>query len=73
MKSVREMIREAARNSALAPGGLGSGGAEPGASTATPDRACRPVDTGSAPACRPAGMGCSLCRVIGFIPFSKAQ
>ncbi len=53
-------------------GGLGIGGAEQGASHATPVRAFRPVDTGRFQAGQESRLDNDLCRVIGFT-LSKGQ
>ena len=69
--NIRAMISKAAANVTRQPGGLGSGEAELGASTATPVRAYRPVDSGGAQVCSDSRIGHALCRVVGFISLSR--
>ena len=68
---MQDMIHRAAMKLKRNPGGLGSGEAEQGASHATPDRACRPVDTGRFQAGQESTLDNDLCRVIGFISLSR--
>ena len=72
-QNLRDMIHKAATILKRDPGGLGSGGAEPGASAATPVRAFRPVDTGGVEAGFKPQMDNDLCRIIGFISLSKGS
>lgn len=72
-QKVRDMIRKAATTLKRDPGGLGSGGAEPGASAATPVRAYRPVDIGRLQAGEGTPITDDLCRVVGFISLLKSS